>query len=136
MEPATTRRTGANVLKQCWKFLNQPIFEEHARPVTTHERNDLNQQMRTAIIAGRNDEVRRLLRAGADPNAVYDDGRTPLMKATFRGNVDIAKMLLRAGARTGAKDDNGYTALELAIEINEERMMGLLKKHTDKRQLL
>ena len=56
-------------------------------------------------------QVRKLIDAGADVNAKYDDGSTALMWAASHRHADIAKMLLDAGADVNAKDYAGETAL-------------------------
>ncbi len=40
----------------------------------------------------------KLIRAGADVNAVNDYGSTPMMEAATIGNAAIVKLLLKAGA--------------------------------------
>jgi ankyrin repeat protein len=54
-----------------------------------------------------------LLEAGADPNAILDDGITPLMLA-MSGDAEIVKALLRAGADINARNERGFNALMVA----------------------
>jgi ankyrin len=59
--------------------------------------------------------VRRLLKAGANPNLALLAGETPLMVASRSGNVDVVEQLLAAGARTNARGARGQTALMWAV---------------------
>ena len=57
----------------------------------------------------------RLLRAGADKNAVDVSGTSPLMWAVmFNENPLVITTLLSAGADAKARDEMGQTALEYA----------------------
>ena len=58
--------------------------------------------------------VRLLLRAGADPDAPDDYGRTPLHRGAENSNPMVVTHLLDAGADLGARDNEGYTALHWA----------------------
>jgi ankyrin repeat protein len=45
------------------------------------------------------DVVEQLLAAGADPNALGEDHRSPIRRATRRGNLDVARLLRKYHAR-------------------------------------
>jgi hypothetical protein len=65
---------------------------------------------------GSDHAVEELLRRGADPNIVDDEGRSPLMFAASEarcrgGSVSVMKLLLRAGADPLALDHEGLDAL-------------------------
>ena len=65
--------------------------------------------------AGRNaDVVRRLIQAGADPNARQEGGWTPLHAAAQNGDDEIVEMLLAAGADPSLANDAGTLPLDLA----------------------
>lgn len=74
----------------------------------------------SALIAvtrfGDHDNVKRLLSQGADPNAAFDDGKTPLMLAAETGHHDICKTLVLAGANTTMTDRRGRNPLHYAAE--------------------
>ena len=60
--------------------------------------------------------TKKLLAAGADPNAALLSGETPLMQAARLGNVETVHALLAGGADPNAQEKNGgQTALMWAI---------------------
>ncbi|MET9729576.1 ankyrin repeat domain-containing protein [Streptomyces sp. NPDC006458] len=61
----------------------------------------------TAALLGRADEVRTLLRSGADPNAPDPDGTTPLYQASVQGGTEIVRLLLAAGADPDTESGHG-----------------------------
>lgn len=64
---------------------------------------------------GVNKDVQRLLAAGADINAVGEDGRTVLMNAVRAWEYGTAKLLIDRGADINATDDEGRTVLMWAL---------------------
>lgn len=62
--------------------------------------------------------IQLLVDAGADINAVTDDGRTPLMQAAIQGHVDCVKTLLRNKADASIKDADGKMPVE-KTEVRE-----------------
>ena len=58
--------------------------------------------------------VQLLLRAGADPQAVDNEGVTPLHRAAWNSNPVVTAHLLAAGADPNALDNEGYTPLHHA----------------------
>ena len=73
-------------------------------------------------------EVRALIRAGADVNAVDKDGKTALMRAVCKGHEEIVKLLLKAGTDVRAADKDGSTALMGAARWGYEETVKLLLK--------
>jgi len=58
--------------------------------------------------------VKRLLEAGADPNAAQDGGFTPLHSAAQNDDRESVEALLAAGADPSLASDDGKTAAQLA----------------------
>jgi uncharacterized protein len=62
------------------------------------------QPLMKAVMAGNLEEVKRLIAAGADVNAISpvvasgSDGQTPLLVASFTGQTEVVRELLAAGA--------------------------------------
>jgi ankyrin repeat protein len=66
-----------------------------------------------AALRGTVDEVRKLLDAGADPNAANAEGSTALMFASLR-DEGLARILLDRAANVNARTRDGFTALMMA----------------------
>ena len=60
------------------------------------------------------DQVKDLIRLGADVNAGDDYGDTALMRACQGGHADTVKMLIEQGADVKAKNKEGKTSLQWA----------------------
>lgn len=63
--------------------------------------------------------VRRLLDAGADPNALDPWGETPLHNAVRGGDADCVRLLLERGADRSLRNSNGKTPADLAAANTE-----------------
>lgn len=85
------------------------VDAEAANPTRVHP-------LHSAVAGGHTEVVRRLLAAGADPNAHQQQGFTPLMGAAAGGQGEILELLLTAGADPAARSDDGKTARDLAAE--------------------
>ena len=88
---------------------------------------DSSAALMTATWQGRVEEVRKLLAAGANPNATKDDGSTALMRAAWHGNALIAELLLAAGANPDAANKDGKTALDFAKENKHAKVVRVLE---------
>lgn len=67
-----------------------------------------------AVRQGSVNEVKRLLKSGANPNIANADGLTPLHQAAYWGETEIVEMLLKAGAEVKADNGKGWTPLHSA----------------------
>jgi uncharacterized protein len=88
-------------------------------PGSSGTREGLDRAGRTplhyAAAQGIADEVRQLLRGGADPNAQDDNGWSPLHFAAQAVAAESATVLLEAGADPNIRDRFGNTPLWRAI---------------------
>jgi uncharacterized protein YegJ (DUF2314 family) len=66
------------------------------------------------------DMAKILLDAGADLEAIDDDGETPLHVATINGFADLVVYLIERGANTDTKNKDGQTPLDIARESLED----------------
>ena len=72
---------------------------------------DKNYPLHDAVLRADAEEVARLLKAGADPNAADSSGMTPLIWAVYGGYAEIAELLCEAGADVERRASTGGTAL-------------------------
>src|SRR5215468_1715343 len=64
-----------------------------------------------AVYDGNIEEVRRLIKAGANVSLANNYGATPMGLAAEVGNAEIIKLLLDAGADADSPNSEGQTAL-------------------------
>lgn len=103
----------ATLSELCW-FLLRPRNPTHALP-------DLSEQpplLSIAIYKSQLGIARILLEAGADPNALDEQGRTPLSYAALSDNPEFVRFLLDRGADAKRKMPDGSTALHEGPELN------------------
>ncbi len=86
-------------------------------------------RLHVAAERGRTDEIERLIRFGADPNATNQEGQTPLHLAAESGDSQCARLLLDAKARPDAKDRRGETPVRLAILNGHWEVVRCLIEH-------
>lgn len=93
---------------------------------------DIDIRLRFAIVQGDIEGIKSSLEQGANVNAVYPDGITPLGEAIARsgGSIDIVKALVQKGADPRGKT-NGFTPLSLAIKMNNEELIGFLHEYAE-----
>ena len=65
--------------------------------------------------------VEFLLCKGANINASYESGYTPLHSAVLGNHTEIVNILLKNGANSNAANDHGKTPLNIAAEIGQYR---------------
>jgi len=80
-----------------------------------------------AAMSGNREQVRALLRDGADVNTAQADGMTALHWAAQKGDVELAKVLLYASANVRATTRiGGYTPLLIASRNGDAAMIDTL----------
>lgn len=67
-----------------------------------------------------------LLELGADPNAVTQSKKYPLLAAIFAGNEEVVRLLLKHGAALKITDEQGRTPLHYAVSTPKPDMIKLL----------
>ena len=75
----------------------------------------LDDELVDAVFLSDIDDVRVLLRRGADPDARDEEQRTPLLTATEDGHRELVRLLLEAGADPNLRDADGWTPLDVAV---------------------
>jgi uncharacterized protein len=95
--------------------------------VDTPSRNTQHVTSLHAALAGPAPEIARsLIQAGADVNAVQQDGVTPLHEAAHRGRGDLVQLLLDHGADAAARDGKGRDAADFAREQGHTALLEVL----------
>jgi hypothetical protein len=74
----------------------------------------LSQRLRRAALEGRVEELRRLVRRGADVHFQDQRGCTTLHAAVVHGHVEAVRVLVELGADVHTKDQDGATPLHVA----------------------
>ncbi|MBV9669661.1 MAG: ankyrin repeat domain-containing protein [Acidobacteriales bacterium] len=86
-----------------------------------------DEALHAAVQAGKLEQVKRLLAAGADVNARDPLGSTPLFVASCLGNTDVASLLLADGALVDAgRPDAPSSPLECAVLTDHADIVKLL----------
>ena len=93
------------------------------------EAGDGTTPLHWAVYNGNTEEVRRLIKAGADVNARNDYGATPLTEAAETGNADVIGQLLKAGADPESSNEDGQTALMIVARTSNIPAAELLIRH-------
>lgn len=89
---------------------------------------ELALRVNNAAYYGDLQQLKNLVRAGADPNKKDYDGRSPLHLAASRGYEDIAQFLIQEGVDINVADNFGNTPLLEAIKNGQEHVASLLVK--------
>ncbi len=79
-----------------------------------------------ALAARRFAIIKLLLEAGADPDMLDEQRRTPLMAAARDGDCELARTLMAGGAMLDHQDNQGLTALDHATQAGQKGMVNLL----------
>lgn len=78
-----------------------------------------------AVLTGCAKQLRQAIDAGADPNALFHDGTTPLMLAAQEGSAECVKLLLPLSDPL-RRNSLGLTALMAAAEAGKDWCLELL----------
>jgi uncharacterized protein len=73
--------------------------------------------------------ARKLLKGGADANALTERGISPLSLAVANGNPSMVELLLKHGAKADQSELTGETLLMLAAQVGEPTVVKLLLDH-------
>ena len=89
-------------------------------------------ELHKAATAGDVAKLNRLIKAGADVNAVNEDGWTPLHSAVYGGHTDAVIALIKAGADINAVNEIGWTPLHnAAYSGHTDAIIALIKAGAD-----
>ena len=72
------------------------------------------------------EEVKKILKQGADANEKDEYGKTPLMYAIHNGNFEIASLLIDNGADVNVKDEYGTAILKITVSSRNFEIASLL----------
>lgn len=88
----------------------------------------LDGELLDAIIANDGAAVQRLLSQGANPNCFEDKCLIrPLHFAAVYNCEDAIFPLIKSGAKIDARTADGYTPLDIAVQLNHEHIVNMLK---------
>ncbi len=90
---------------------------------------ELTQKMNKTIKENNQEELIRLIQAGADVNQADGSGSTPLTRSAAEGKVALIEILLSHSADLEATDIFGETALGSALEHCQLKAIDILIKH-------
>lgn len=112
--------------KKIFQEIEQNIEEFPRKPMSSMSQPEKNQYLHDAILRYDLEEVKSLLKAGADPNALskdtlYEKGSRPLDIAVSEDLADITKLLLKAGADPNALGGYMGRPLDRAVFISRSK---------------
>lgn len=99
--------------------------------ITVHigkQEAELALRVNSAAYHGDLDQLKSLIKAGADPNKTDYDGRSPLHLAASRGYEDITFFLIQEGVEINISDKFGNTPLLEALRNGQDRVALILAK--------
>ena len=86
-------------------------------------KEDLNEKLFKSIEKGMIDEVKSLIKAGADINSINSDNLTTLMIASGYGRSEIVRFLVKSGMDVNGKNSTGVTALIIASSLGKYQVV-------------
>jgi ankyrin repeat protein len=99
------------------------------------EKTQLNKALNLAASTGRVEQVKELLKKGADPTwrDPMGNGKTAMVRAVMSGKLDLVKLLIENGVDVHAPDGSGrYPVYFCCIGSNAELLKYLIEKGCDK----
>ena len=84
--------------------------------ITEHRNSRLAYDLAKGAAKGMTTIVVRALRRGADPNAIGEDGSTPLIHAVWNGHLEVVRVLIESGADPSQLGKSGLSPIEMALE--------------------
>ncbi|KAL6861721.1 hypothetical protein ACP4OV_017421 [Aristida adscensionis] len=87
---------------------------------------ELTLRVNSAAFYGDLNQLKGLIRAGADPKNTDYDGRSPLHLAAARGYEDVVQFLVNEGVDINLADQFGNTPLMEAVKQGHDRVASLL----------
>jgi ankyrin repeat protein len=106
-------------------FEPKRIIKEHKLELAVAQAENADARLLKAAVRGDETKVERMLKTGANPNAVapmFDrqgPGLTALMLGAQSGNVRICELLIKSGAKIDTRSPSGATALEFAAATGQ-----------------
>lgn len=123
-----TRRTKTSS-RSVTSFLLYLAASIELKSFVTHEDKPDARELCIATANGDLDEIKRLVRKGADVNAWDHDGRVAAHLAARAGDIMILKYLIRHGANVNSQDRWHVTPLQEAVRSRQGEAMSMLKHH-------
>ncbi|KAF5469216.1 hypothetical protein F2P56_013305 [Juglans regia] len=108
--------------------LQSKILESNITLYIGQHESELAVRVNYAAYDGDSNRLKRLIRAGANPNKADYDGRSPLHIAASKGYEDIARFLIQQGVGINISDNFGNTPLLEAIKNGHDQVASLLVK--------
>jgi uncharacterized protein len=107
-----------------------PAFAQQKTATDVNRRAaDGSTPLQWAVYENDVNEVRRLLKAGANVSLANNYGATPMSLASEVANTEIIKLLLDAGANADSPNQDGQTALMAVARTGNVEAAELLVKH-------
>lgn len=100
--------------------------EGETEAVTRVESVKKDNKLHQLILAGNEEEAKKIIAKGNDTNGQDSSGKTPLHTAILAKQFSIVEMLLEHNADVTLKDDAGDSVLHTAIRVGSERLVQVL----------